>query len=313
LLLNGAEVHNMPVHSCQDLDGSDRGTITTLLSPVSVLGTDMGESSPLASVGKMIDQSGLDKPFVSGVTDFDAYFTTGDQPFAQAMAGNNWQSVTQFTLPVTGTVDFDYGAVYSIDRLAIWNISMKDIKIHTSATSIESVQQVGSFALPNHLNFPFSYSPDLLNLGGAHDVRFMRIEIDSVHLFSPSDMFGFAIVGEIGASAVPTSAELDGDYNGNGAVDAADYVVWRDNLDTNFDMPNDTTPGNVGSEDYDEWKSNFGPPSGGIAARKHVPEPTVWFLFAVGLCGPLAVYRRNRATSLRKAHFPNFKNAKAAA
>src|SRR6185312_17357290 len=39
-----------------------------------------------------------------------------------------------------------------------------------------------------------------------------------------------------------------GDYNGNGVVDAADYVVWR-----NGGSPNPNSPG-----DYSTWRANFG-------------------------------------------------------
>jgi hypothetical protein len=52
-----------------------------------------------------------------------------------------------------------------------------------------------------------------------------------------------------------------GDYNGDFAVNAADYVVWRDNLDTSFQLPNEdpaVTPGMVTQEDYDVWISRFG-------------------------------------------------------
>jgi hypothetical protein len=262
-----------------------------ILSAVAVIDTDMGESDPVqAPVENMINQSGLDKPFTSGVTDFDVYFTSPPPAFSDVGSGTSWQSETDFTLPVTGYVDFDFGAVYSIDRLAIWNISMKDIKIHVSDTSIASLQEVGSFALPNHLFF-VSLRHDLLNLGSAHDVRYLRIEIDSVHLFDPNDTFGFAIVGEVAASAVPVSADLDGDYNANGTVDAADYIVWRKNLDTNFNMPNDTTPQDVGPEDYDIWRENFGATSGGPAAAANVPEPAACFLFSIGGC-TLGIIRR---------------------
>src|SRR5688500_15321460 len=95
----------------------------SMVSPTAVLGTSLGENSPAdAPLVNMINQSGLDKPFTSGVTDFDAYLTTGDPPFAQAHFSNNWQSELSFTVPVTGHVDFDFGAVQPIDRLAIWNI-----------------------------------------------------------------------------------------------------------------------------------------------------------------------------------------------
>jgi hypothetical protein len=264
----------------------------SILSPVAVVDSDMGESHPqLGAFENMVNQSGLDKPFTSGVTDWDTYFTTGDDPFAQAAAGNNWQSETQFTLPVMGYVDFDFGAEYSIDRLAVWNISMKDIKIHVSDTSIATLQEVASFTLPNHLNFPFSYSHDLLDLGSAHDVRYLRIEIDSVHLFSPSDTFGFAIVGEVAASAVPVSAGLDGDYNANGAVDAADYVLWRQNLGTNASLPNDTTSLDVGLEDYDVWRENFGAATSALSIAATVPEPAACAHFLIAAYLAVAVRR----------------------
>jgi hypothetical protein len=49
-----------------------------------------------------------------------------------------------------------------------------------------------------------------------------------------------------------------GDYNDNGTVDAADQVVWRDNLDQSVTLPNDPTPGTVTQADYDVWKAAFG-------------------------------------------------------
>jgi hypothetical protein len=240
----------------------------------------------------MIDQSGLDKPFTSGVTDFDDYFNSPPTAFAQAAAGNNWQSQTFFTLPVTGFVDFDFGAVYSIDRLAVWNISMKDIRILASGTSIDTLQEVASFALPNHLNFPFSYRHDLLSLGSAQDVRFVRIQIDSVHLFSPSQTFGFAIVGEVAASAVPVSDGIDGDYNADGSVDAADYSLWRKHVGTNFQLPNDTTPLDVGPDDYGVWRANFDAIVGNSARVASVPEPSANLLLVLAGWALLAVRHR---------------------
>jgi hypothetical protein len=266
----------------------------SMVSPAAVLATDLGEYSPDNSVENMINQSGLDKPFTSGASDFDEYFTTGAPAFAQANFLNNWQSEVDFSLPLTGFVDFDLGAVWSIDRIAIWNISLNDIKILVSDTSVDSLVEVASFSLPNHLFFPFSYSHDLLDLGATHDVRYLRIEIDSVHLFDPADMFGYAIVGEVVASAVPISAALDGDYNSSGTVDAADYTVWRDNLGANVNIPNDTTPGSIGPEDYDEWKANFGATSG-LVAGAAVPDPATWWLAVLGAAAVGHGARRRRA------------------
>ncbi len=68
---------------------------------------------------------------------------------------------------------------------------------------------------------------------------------------------------------------VNGDYNNNGIVDAADYVLWRSKLNQNVTLPNDTTPGNVGSADYTVWRSNFGAMvgSGTLLVGAAVPEP----------------------------------------
>lgn len=72
----------------------------------------------------------------------------------------------------------------------------------------------------------------------------------------------------------PPPGDVLGDYNGNGTVDAADYTVWRDNLGSDFVMPNDSTPGMITQEDYDVWTANFGMvgSSSGLSAAV-VPEP----------------------------------------
>ena len=66
------------------------------------------------------------------------------------------------------------------------------------------------------------------------------------------------------------SAGLTGDYNSDGSVDAADYVVWR---------KNDGTP-----DEYNTWRTNFGRTSALAhgSALAAVPEPQSIALFAVG-------------------------------
>jgi hypothetical protein len=77
--------------------------------------------------------------------------------------------------------------------------------------------------------------------------------------------------------SVFTPAPLTGDYNGNGTVDAADYVLWRENVgQPGGTLPNDATGANpIGEAQYTQWKSNFGnPPGPGLGASlAAVPEP----------------------------------------
>ena len=72
---------------------------------------------------------------------------------------------------------------------------------------------------------------------------------------------------------------LNGDYNNNGDVDAADYVLWRRNLDSTTTLPNDPTPGMISVEDYGVWRANFGKIDGAGAAATSfaaaVPEPSL--------------------------------------
>ena len=58
------------------------------------------------------------------------------------------------------------------------------------------------------------------------------------------------------------SAGVPGDYNNNGVVDAADYVLWRNFNNTNTTLPNDTTPGTVDNADYAVWRAHFGQTAG---------------------------------------------------
>ncbi|MEX0611017.1 MAG: PEP-CTERM sorting domain-containing protein [Pirellulales bacterium] len=78
------------------------------------------------------------------------------------------------------------------------------------------------------------------------------------------------------------SEGLDGDFNGDGNVDAADYVVWRKNGGT--------------LEDYNAWRDNFGAmsPGGGNGALSTgaVPEPSS--LVMVGLLVSLMLSGRAR-------------------
>jgi hypothetical protein len=57
--------------------------------------------------------------------------------------------------------------------------------------------------------------------------------------------------------------DLLGDYNGDGKVDAADYVTWRKNPSAFFGSPTG----------YNVWRSNFGNPAGSGLGAGVVPEP----------------------------------------
>jgi hypothetical protein len=172
-----------------------------IVSPVAVVDTDLGVFDASVPLTNMINQSGIDIPFVSGATDFADYFRPGNRAFAQNGGANNWQSNFSFDLPLIGYVDFDLGASRRINALAIWNVSVKDVTVKLYEELNGPEQVVGSFTLTNHLNFPFSYPADVVTFGASHQGRYLRLAITSAYQFSPSDTFAYAIIGEVVVSA----------------------------------------------------------------------------------------------------------------
>ena len=90
------------------------------------------------------------------------------------------------------------------------------------------------------------------------------------------------------------SAALAGDYNENGNVDAADYVVWRNNL-SGGTLPNETvSPGVVDQADYTEWRAHFGSAALRAAGASAVPEPTGVLLALCAIASVLTILRVRR-------------------
>jgi hypothetical protein len=73
-----------------------------------------------------------------------------------------------------------------------------------------------------------------------------------------------------------STSALVGDYNHDGAVDSADYLVWRKS-------------GINGQQGFVDWRSNFGKSTPGFGVSipgdtlaAQVPEPTTWITMAIG-------------------------------
>ena len=77
-----------------------------------------------------------------------------------------------------------------------------------------------------------------------------------------------------------TGGVVQGDYNGDGLVNPADYAVWRNSLgQTGSGLLADGNGNNIIDQgDYDIWKQNFGqvlPASGNLLhGNDSIPEPT---------------------------------------
>ena len=90
--------------------------------------------------------------------------------------------------------------------------------------------------------------------------------------FGYGDIMGATRIGDYMSwiSSI-VSIPIPGDYNGDGTVNAADYVVWRET---------DGTP-----QGYNTWRASFGQASSsgsGAIANVAVPEPTAIVLLVMG-------------------------------
>jgi hypothetical protein len=78
-----------------------------------------------------------------------------------------------------------------------------------------------------------------------------------------------------------------GDFNDNGVVDAADYVMWRKKLDALATPAGNGADGDqsgvIDYGDYDHWKWRYGQVSSGGGSVATVPEPGPVLMLAAGL------------------------------
>jgi hypothetical protein len=120
-----------------------------------------------------------------------------------------------------------------------------------------------------------SFNLGKLYLGGTQDLQLAFL------LRGEEDPTPGHVLYQAATGGVP------GDYNNNGIVDAADYTLWRNNLNgpsTALQNRNPLNVGNISQADYTFWKQRFGSTSGsGSVGTSPVPEPAACWLLIVGL------------------------------
>lgn len=97
---------------------------------------------------------------------------------------------------------------------------------------------------------------------------------------------------------------LAGDYNGDGSVNAADYVIWRRAMTSGGTLLNETaSPGVADQADYDAWRANFGatnsPGSGASRTTEAIPEPATGMLLALAGMSTFWLNGRSRSRKVR--------------
>ncbi len=144
-----------------------------ILSGGSVIDSSMGEYSASYQFGNMLDQSGLSNTYISGVTDFNTFTSSGVTH--SGGDSNSWLSASGV---YSGYVTFDLGAEYSIEDFVMWNgasgisASVNGFSLTTSLFSDFSVSTlVGNFS--GHQSNYGATVYDMLNT----TARYVRLDI----------------------------------------------------------------------------------------------------------------------------------------
>jgi hypothetical protein len=129
----------------------------------------------------------------------------------------------------------------------------------------------------------FSAAADSIDFGGGIDTKtFENMPTDGVHSLNFDGPFSAGTVatnaprnyaGQGGSLNLGT-AGVSGDYNGNGRVDMADYVLWRNGGPLQNEV---STPNVVDASDYAAWRARFGNTSAAgssLVDGTAVPEPS---------------------------------------
>jgi hypothetical protein len=135
-----------------------------------------------------------------------------------------------------------------------------------------------------------------LSLGTAFNAGVTQAAADNME-FTYLTTAGAIISGTVTVMDIPDMGLL-GDFNGDGAVDAADYTLWRDNEGAPNESAFATGSGNGGgidASDYTLWRANFGNSAGALVGSGAVPEPAALALATLACCGAMLLHRKRRS------------------
>ncbi len=177
---------------------------SVIRSATSVTQNTFGNWDSSYVVENAINQTGLSAGYVSGATDWDAYFA-GTPTHTYVAAGYEWWGGS--TAGLTGSVTFDLGGLFTIDKLALWNEEVTGIATFDVYTSTNGVvfNLVASNLLPTNNPLGQDYSADIFALTRSVG-QYVKLDLTS----TGENGYNTVSMGEIAfsTSAVPLPSAI---------------------------------------------------------------------------------------------------------
>lgn len=146
----------------------------TIIGATSAVVNKSGPGDPSGSIISTYNQSGLSTPYVSGVTNFDAYLAGG--PFHTTLYSRfEWFGNSGTT---DALVTYDLGQLFNIDRLALWNEEFAGIGLLNVLGSTDGVtfSTIGAgFKPTNNVYLGNPYFADVFALTPT-SLRYVRLD-----------------------------------------------------------------------------------------------------------------------------------------
>ncbi len=177
-----------------------------IIDPTAVT-SNVADSGSSYAIINTINQSGLSTGYTSGVTNFDTYLASGPTHTFIA-AGFEWFAALGVH---SATLIYDLGALYNVDRLAVWNEESSGIASMTvlacSDAACSTTSSMGSTSsLTNWSSSVTSYTADVVSLT-TRNTRYIELMVTGPQSGSTYDAVS---MGEIAFDSVTSTVPEPG-------------------------------------------------------------------------------------------------------